>query len=54
MENKFEGFLMGLEYYIYYCQECNTDFAVKLGREVVCCPSCQSMNIIDGEMQEFC
>jgi len=37
MENKFEGFLMGLEYYIYYCQECKTDFAVKLGSNVVCC-----------------
>jgi len=52
--NKFDGGLMGLTYAIYYCNECNTDFAVKSSSKVVCCPSCKSESIIDGDVQDFC
>ena len=52
--NKFDGGLMGLEYCIYYCEECETDFAVRLSSNVVCCPSCKSENIISGYVQDFC
>jgi len=54
MEDKFDGSLMGLTYAIYYCKECGTDFAVKSSSKVVCCPSCKSENIIDGDVQDFC
>jgi len=52
--NKFDGGLMGLTYIIYYCKECDTDFAVKSSRDVKCCPSCKSGNIISGDVQDFC
>jgi len=52
--NKFDGGLMGLEYCIYYCEECETDFAVRLSSNVVCCPSCKSDNVIRGNVQDFC
>ena len=53
--NKFDGGLMGLEYCIYYCEECETDFAVRLSSDVVCCPSCKNENnIIRGDVQDFC
>ena len=53
-KNKFDGGLMGLEYYIYYCEECRTDFAVKSSSEVVCCLSCKSENVIRGDVTDFC
>jgi len=52
--NLFDGGLMGLEYCIYYCEECETDFAVRLSSDVVCCPSCKNENIIRGNVQDFC
>ena len=51
---KFDGGLMGLEYCIYYCEECETDFAVKSSSEVICCPSCKSEKIIRGDVTDFC
>jgi len=50
---KFNGGLMGLEYAIYYCKKCDTDFAVKSSSDVVCCPSCKNENIIRGNVQDF-
>ena len=52
--NLFDGGLMGLTYAIYYCNKCDTDFAVKSNRDVKCCPSCQNENIISGGVQDFC
>ena len=52
--NKFDGGLMGLTYAIYYCKECGTDFTVKSSSKVVCCPSCKSEKIIEGDVQDFC
>lgn len=30
---------------VYYCESCEEEFAVNKGREVVCCPHCESQDI---------
>jgi len=51
--SKFDGGLMGLTYCIYYYKDCEVDFAIKSSYDVICCPSCKSENLIQGDVQDF-
>jgi len=52
--HKFHGNLMGLTYIIYYCKDCEVDFAINSRKDAYYCPSCKSENIISGDVQDFC